>query len=184
MLLPGVVRRSSSLFGLATLFFLWEPRLVVRRDYAMDGNYSYTNRWGMVSNRNLDGGIFDCCPLAAEKLKMYQKSHFFERVDDFVDFSRSYTDKITKSKTNLSRPDISPNNPRNCFSKISSSFWDRRYHLGTSDVKNMGDFKSEKHVWDKISPDFNEIVNLSWYGQRTTSTTRQILGHAHFRFDR
>jgi hypothetical protein len=70
----------------------------------------------------LVGEIFHCCPLAAGRRKMYEKSHFFETVDDFDDFSRSYGEKFKNSKTIVSRPDISPNSPRNFFSKISSSF--------------------------------------------------------------
>ena len=82
---------------------------------AMDGNYSYTNRWGMVSNRNSGGGNSRLLPLGGGKTKMYEKWDFFETVDDFVDFSRSYREKFKKSKTYLSRPDISSDSPRNFF---------------------------------------------------------------------
>jgi hypothetical protein len=118
-LFTGVVRRSSSVFGLVTLFFY--DRLV-RQDYAMDGDYLYTVCWGMVSNRNLVGEIFHCCPLAAGRRKMYEKSHFIQTVDDFNDFSRSYGEKYKNSKTMISRLDISPNSPHKFFEKISSSF--------------------------------------------------------------
>ena len=90
----------------------------------------------MVSNRNLGWGNFRLLPPGGEMSKNVRKIALFETVDDF-----SNREKFKKSKTNLSRPDISPSNPLKFFQKISSSFWDWRYPLETSDVKKNGRFR-------------------------------------------
>ena len=76
----------------------------------------------MVSSRYFGGEIFDWRPLAAGCQKMYQKSHFFETTDDFVDFSWINGEKIKNSKTTVSTTVTSPNIPRKFQSKIASSF--------------------------------------------------------------
>ena len=102
------------------------------------------------------GEIFDCCPLAAGGPKMYEKWHFFETVDDFHDFSRSYGDKIEKSKTIVSTTDTSPNIPRKFLPQIPSSFWDPCLSSGTPYVEN-GQFSIKMNLENTYEEKFHQI---------------------------
>jgi hypothetical protein len=62
------------------------------------------------------GEIFHCCSLAAGRRKMYEKSHLFETVDDFDDFSRSYVGNL-KILKQYCQDQISPLTARENFSK-------------------------------------------------------------------
>ena len=63
---------------------------------AMGDNYSYTNWWGMVSNRNLRSPNFGLLPPSGEKTKNVQKIALFETADDFDDFSWINGEKFKK----------------------------------------------------------------------------------------
>jgi len=83
---------------------------------AIDGSYSYTNRWGMVSNRNLGGENFRLLPPGGGMSKMYEK---FLRQSMILSI---FPEAIGRNLKNLKQTwPISPLTTREKFSPKSSA---------------------------------------------------------------